>query len=183
MISETNEKHALWYMPSGEVYNRLKNIIVRLSEKYSTPAFEPHVTVIGGLKDPLEELCSKSAQVADLIRPHRIGLIGPECLDEFYRCLFLRAEKTAELTLTHLEAERIFGRTGESEYSPHLSLMYCDFIKDIKEQIIPEIGEWDPVFEVDRICLYSTEGEPTEWKPVQSFTLNSSLLKLNKTRH
>jgi hypothetical protein len=41
-------------MPSGEAYAQLKSIIDRLSSKYSTPAFEPHVTVIGGLKETPE---------------------------------------------------------------------------------------------------------------------------------
>jgi 2'-5' RNA ligase len=158
-------------MPSGEAYAQLKSIIDGLSSKYSTQAFEPHVTVIGGLKEPPEELLLKAGQVAALIRPHTIRLIDTGCLEEFYKCLFLRAA-SAELTRTHSEAKKIFGKPGESEYTPHLSLMYCDFQSDFKKKIIPDITGWVQEFKVDRLHLYSTEGDPPDWKPVQSFALN-----------
>ncbi len=164
-------------MPSGQTYEILKDTILRLSERYSTPGFEPHITIIGGLRGPVEELVSKSAILASAIKPHKIVLAEPECLDEFYRCLFLTAEATPELLRTNLDAKRIFERTGESEYSPHLSLMYCDFKTDIKEKIIGELGELKAEFEVDRLHLYLTEGEATEWRAVRSFNLSGQKIE------
>jgi 2'-5' RNA ligase len=75
-----------------------------------------------------------------------------------------------------LEANRkaslIFQRQQETEYLPHLSLMYGHLPPPAKEQIISRVGrEFQRQFEVRAIYLYSTEGEPKHWHRVEAFPL------------
>lgn len=165
-------KYALWLMPSGQVYDRLSGLITRLSTAYATLQFEPHVTLLGGLIGPEEEIEAKTLHLSTLIRACTITLVRAEYINEFFRCLFLRAEDTDELLTAHLKARKIFNRMEEPRYMPHLSLMYGDLPAEIKEEIIRDIGkEWHTSFDVKSIHLFSTEGEPKEWHRAKEFAL------------
>ena len=159
-------------MPSGEAYTKLKNLISQLSEKYSTPVFEPHVTLIGSVLGPEDEILSKTSKLASVIEPYRIKLRKIGYLDEYTKWLFIKAEKTDEVMNANLKARDIFNRQDDSEYMPHLSLMYSNLPLKIREEIITEIGEESNItFDVGAIHLFSTTGEPKEWYRVKEFAL------------
>ena len=85
---------SLWLMPSGDLYEALAHTILRLSRVYQTPAFEPHVTLLGELTEPETEVLSKTQHLASLIRPCEIRLSRADYLSDYFRCLFLRVEET-----------------------------------------------------------------------------------------
>ena len=148
--------YSLWLMPTGDVYNKLNNIIYNLSKKYSAPSFKPHVTLIGGILKSEEAMVSKTAQLASVIHPYKIELFTVDYLDEFYRCLFLKAKETDEVIKANVEARKIFDKQENTPYMPHLSLMYGDFSPEMKEKIIMEIGkEFNLNFKVNNIHLFS----------------------------
>ena len=97
-------------MPSAGVYKKLAHLISQLSQRYSTPNFQPHVTLIGNLVGPEGDILSKASQVATLIRPYRIRLTRVGYLDEYFRCLFIRVEETEEVTNANLTAREIFNQ-------------------------------------------------------------------------
>jgi ABC-type Fe3+-hydroxamate transport system substrate-binding protein len=52
MKTRINEKKhkgefSIWLMPENNIYKKLSNLISLLSEEYSCPDFQPHVTLIG----------------------------------------------------------------------------------------------------------------------------------------
>ena len=163
------KRYSLWIIPTGDVYDRLKDIILRLSLKYSTPRFEPHITLIGGLSCSEEEILSKVSWLSTLLKPFPVKLIKTEYLDEYYRCLFLRAEETDNLLNAHALAGKIFDNLWEEKYMPHLSLMYGDFPAKIKEEIIGEIGNPDIAFEVNSIHVIMTGDNPELWQRIKEF--------------
>src|SRR3989338_5017501 len=110
------KRYSLWIIPTGDVYDRLKDIILRLSLKYSTPRFEPHITLIGGLSCSEEEILSKVSWLSTLLKPFPVKLIKTEYLDEYYRCLFLRAEETDNLLNAHALAIKILDNLREEKY-------------------------------------------------------------------
>lgn len=89
--------YSLWFMPTGSVYDRLVKIISQLSKKYSSPNFEPHVTLLAPIDEPGEEITSKTSQLVSLIQPYEIKLTTVDYLDEYFRCLFIRAEETKDV--------------------------------------------------------------------------------------
>lgn len=168
----TAKGYALWLMPSGDSYEILAQTILRLSRQYSTPFFEPHVTLLGGLLEPEEAVLSKTRQLAALVRPFGISLGSVDSQDEYFRCLFIRAKKTEALMQANSRARDIFNRHTEPPYLPHLSLMYGSFAPALKQSIIATIGRYfDMGFEVGSIHLISARGESHEWKKVRAFPL------------
>jgi len=171
------KKYSLWLMLSGDVYNRLVNLISHLSEKYSAPNFEPHVTLLSQVVGTEKEITAKTSQLATLIKPYEIKLTDLNYLDEYFRCLFIKVEETEEVMNANTKAREIFGenivnRHSDARYTPHLSLLYGNFSPQIKEEILKETGkEFNASFKVESICLFFTEGEINNWHKVKEFTL------------
>lgn len=166
------QRYSLWLMPTGEVYEQLERILHKLSAKYGAPEFPPHVTLLGGIVRPRREVLRECASLAALIRPFTIRLEKINYLDEYFRCLFVRAASTAPLRKAHQMARDVFGRRREPSFMPHLSLLYGDFSRSLKEGTAAELGRrLDLAFKVRSLVLYSTHGEPRGWRPVARFGL------------
>ena len=164
--------YSIWLIPAGEVYQKLSEIISKLSEKYSAPNFEPHVTLIGDLLGVEEEIISKTSELANLLKPFEINLKKADYLDEYFKCLFIRAEKTKEIIEANNITRETFDQKSNPEYLPHLSLMYGNFSPEIKEKVLTNLGkQFNISFEVKSVHLFSTTGEVKDWHKIKEFLL------------
>jgi 2'-5' RNA ligase len=164
--------YSIWLIPTGEIYQKLSKIISQLSRKHSAPNFEPHVTLIGDLLGSEKEIIDKTSELAKSLEPFEIKLNKAGYLDNYWRCLFIQAEKTKELIQANKITKKIFNRTSDPEYFPHLSLMYGDFSSKTKEEILADLGkEFDTSFEIKSLHLISTTGEVKDWYRVREFLL------------
>ena len=187
--------YAIWLMPHGQIYAGLNKLIVDLSKKFGTVEFEPHMTlhwpITGSEKDVLE----KTAKLASLLSPFNIELQNPEVMDEYFRCIFLPAQKSDYLVGANKKAREIFSkkppiheailravygdqraaetiaREKEPGYGPHLSIMYGTLPQNIKASIIKSLNVQKQSFSVNSLHLYETGADPKEWKLVKRFTL------------
>jgi 2'-5' RNA ligase len=169
----TPEKYALWLMPGGETFYRLETLIGELSLRHGTPVFPPHMTLLGGLFPPREKLLEKVPALAASLKPFGVGFEGIGCLDEYYRCIFIKVRQTKEVVDANRKAREIFGREDDAPFMPHLSLVYADMKAAKKRKIISSLeNEVRNVgFEADSLHLYSTPGEPSEWYEEKEFSL------------
>jgi 2'-5' RNA ligase len=166
------EKHSLWLMPTGDVCNRLSRVLHQLSARYGAPEFSPHVTLLGGCVGPRRELIRQSARVASALQPFTIRLEEIDFRDEYFRCLFVHAALTAPLRKAHQAARQAFGRGREPAFMPHLSLLYGNFPRSLKEAVIAQMGpRLDVQFKVRSLHLYRTRGYPHHWRRIESFGL------------
>lgn len=152
-------------------------MISRLSERCSAPNFEPHVTLLGQVVGSEEEIVSRVAQLANIITSYEIQLARVDYLDEYFRCLFVKAEETDDVMNANAKARETFqgyitSQDPTNQYMPHLSLLYGNFPSQTKEEIIKEIGQkWEKTFQVISMHVFSTTGEVKEWYRVKEFPL------------
>lgn len=171
------KSYSLWLMPTGGISVKLAHMISQLSMDYSTPSFEPHVTLLNGIIGPEEEIVKKAAQTASMLAPYEILLTRVDYLDKYFRCLFINVEKTSEVMNTNAKTREVFheyitDRHLTAEYMPHLSLLYGDISSQTKEAIIKNIGrEWNLTFEATSIHLFLTEGDVKDWHKLKEFPL------------
>lgn len=159
-------------MPPEKVYNKLAEIILKLSKNHNSPNFMPHVTLLGSIFSSEKKMFLKTSQLVTFLHPFEIELTKVDYLDEYFRCLFIRAVGTKELIHANLKAREIFNRQRDQKFMPHLSLMYGNFDTKLKEKIIAEIGrEFNLKFKIKSIHLISDEGEPEEWFKIKEFIL------------
>lgn len=164
--------YSLWLKPTGNIYQELAKIIENLSDKYSAPIFEPHVTLIGRLTDSEDNIIKRILKFVNLIKPIKIKLTGIGYLNEYYRCLFLITEETQSLMNANLKAREIFGRIHDTKFLPHLSLLYGNFDSKLKEEILKSLrGEFDIEFEARSIHLVFTGNKPKDWHEIKRFLL------------
>ncbi len=163
----------MWIAPSGKVHDDLKGLILNLSRRYGTVDFEPHVTLIGGLEGNEQELAAKSEELARTA-PFRVRLLpNPEHSDEYFKCVFLRCEKTPELAELNRMAVSLFGRADGPEFAPHLSLVYGRLGPTAREEIVRELapGFAVPVeFTVSGLHFMLTDRHPAA--EIRAFNFN-----------
>jgi 2'-5' RNA ligase len=166
-------RYSLWLIPSGKTYYMLANLIFKLSRKFSTPNFQPHVTLIGKLTSR-KELIKRTLQLASQISPYKIRFSRLDYFDDYFQNLVMRVEKTEEVMNANSKAKEIFGVEDE-RYMPHLSLLYGSLPRRTREEIVKNINEehhlTDLEFEVTSLHLFSTEGKVREWYELGEFIL------------
>ena len=161
----------VFFLPSGELFNSLQNVINMLAQKYHGAKFEPHVTLLARIpKDNETELVKKSKNLANIMKPFKIKLKDIFAEDAYFRALYIKAEYNLALEEYHQKSLELFGVKDVNTYIPHLSLYYgntSQFTKNemIKSLLLPS----DMNFLVDRIYLYRTEGGAENWVQIGSY--------------
>ncbi|AJF61579.1 TPA: hypothetical protein HA239_04190 [Candidatus Woesearchaeota archaeon] len=153
---------SLWLMPEGEQYKRFSGIISDLGKRYKGPRFEPHITLLGDIERGKEDVFNRANQLAQVVKPFNVKLDRTEYSNEYFKCVFARAEEEYEFMKAGDIARRFFYMESQ-KFMPHLSLLYGNYSEDIKKEIVSKlkINEEVPVN-----CLHvaETKGEPEEWK-------------------
>ncbi len=170
LILDNAHVYSLWLKPTGEVRAELAGIISRLSREHTAPLFEPHVTLIGELTGQEDELITRARQLAGQLDPFTVQFGELSCLDEFYRCLFIRLQEATPLMQANAQARTVFHRESDGKYMQHLSLLYANLPATAKEKIKTQIGRIvHRSFPVDRIHLVSTQGDTKDWYSLGEF--------------
>jgi len=156
--------YSLWLMPRGEVRQRLAGTILNLSRQYAAPAFEPHVTLAGGIVGPAREVAAKMADLARRIPPFTIRLTEVDFLDEYFRCLFVRVAPTQPVMKANQVARAVFSLEKQPAFMPHLSLLYAHLPSGVKQGIAASLGRrFELEFKVCDLHLYLIEREVAAW--------------------
>ncbi|MEN6373253.1 MAG: 2'-5' RNA ligase family protein [Smithella sp.] len=168
-------KYAFWLVPSGEEYNLLKETIRHYSEMYSTPLFEPHITLISSLQGSVRGLRQKASQLARNIGRLELRLEKPAHSTSYFRCVFLDVARAPAIVRAHAVASDLFDVSPHTEYKPHLSLVYGNLPIIDRGRIVSEIGDklCGPVT-VKQMSFYqaSSDSPPDTWEQICSCYLH-----------
>ncbi|GMQ90213.1 MAG: hypothetical protein BMS9Abin10_0567 [Gammaproteobacteria bacterium] len=168
------ERYALWLLPAETVAPRCAKLIGRLAERYGTPRFEPHVTLLGWVTGPKQELIARTEHLARGLRA--LKLLGQSIAGEpyYFRCLYIKLEKSRELLGAHEQASEIFMGGYASDYLPHLSLLYGQLPRAEKARLFAELETELPAdLDVDRLRLVRITLSVQDWRPVVSHALQA----------
>ena len=159
-------------MPTGDVRRRLAGTILELSRQYATPAFEPHVTLAGGIVGPTRQVAAKMRELARRIPPFTVRLTAVDGLDEYFRYLFVRVATTHPIMRANKAAREVFRLEPQPAFMPHLSLLYGNLPSSVKQRIVASLGRgYELEFKVSSLHLYLIKSEPAAWRRVASFGL------------
>lgn len=165
------KEYSLWLISTGATQKQLQRLIKRLSREYCTVPFEPHVTLLGGIREPRELVIRKTAKLTRLIGQFEIKLARLNYRNKFFQCLFVKANKTPELVRARRIAEKFF-RQKKSAYMPHLSLIYGLLPVKTKEKIISKIGRnFKTKFVVKGISVVYRLPSQVRFQSVKKFSL------------
>jgi 2'-5' RNA ligase len=169
---DTTVGTSLWLMPEGGVGDRLRVLIGDLARRHRTPSFLPHLTLLAGIPGPEEAALSRAAGLARGLSPIAIRLREVETVDEYFRCVFVRAEPTEALKGAHILARAAFAGVAPTPFLPHLSLLYGRLESSERAAVVRELGGTLEVeFEASRLHVFHTEGPPRAWRRRDAFPL------------
>jgi 2'-5' RNA ligase len=164
--------YSFWFMPKGPIAKKYSQVIAQLAKQYASPIFPPHVTLIGSIEAQEEEAIGRTQELASLIQPFPIRLTTLAYTDAYYRALFVKVDPSPAILSTYQHARRLFPGKQETEFMPHLSLLYGNFPPETKEKIIEELGDsFAGEFEADTLHLYLTEGAVETWQSIKTSPL------------
>lgn len=172
-------RFSLWLLLPREAQERFQALIARLSARLGTPAFEPHITLLGGLTGAEEDWRQRTRALAGAIKSFEVRLLAVTWLDEYYRCLFVEVTQSRALLDAHQTARKVFDQRPETGFYPHLSLVYGDLKEHEKEAIVDEIGRYfDESIRIEELALYDTSGgTPPAWRCVERRRLGEPVLR------
>jgi 2'-5' RNA ligase len=155
---------SLWMVPEGDRHRRLAGLIESLARRFGRPVFEPHVTLLAGVRQAERDVVARAGALWRAPKALPLRFIGLETDDTYFRALYLRVEPSPELLALHEAARGAFGRGDDPPYVPHLSLMYG------APPPVPVVKELRPsapaAFEARTLDVYSTEGPVESWHRV-----------------
>jgi len=164
---------SLWLMPTGAARGSLARLIRDVSGRVRAPIFDPHVTLVPGIEGDEERILRATAQLAASSRPLTIQLGRPGWRDEYFRCLFFEAERSAGLLNLERRARERLDLAPVTDYFPHLSLVYADLVESAKRALLPDLPERPPAVRVDAIHVYRTRGAVGNWRRLACFGFRS----------
>lgn len=171
-------KFSLWVTPQkdSDLYRKLKNLIEDLAKRFSSPIFEPHVTLIPEVKSLEENIKNRALKLAGLIKPYKITLDLVDYTDNLFQSLVIRVKATKEVIEANKKARDVFLGHGGTLYVPHLSVMYMtDLDNETKKQLIVEIENQFKGQEFEAQSLQIWQASPENipgWKQVLEAKLN-----------
>ncbi|HEY0756881.1 MAG TPA: 2'-5' RNA ligase family protein [Ktedonobacteraceae bacterium] len=165
-------KYSFWFMPGGAVEQKFSQLIVQLAQRYASPVFPPHITLLGSIEAHEQEIVRQAQDLASLIHSFSVQLTNVAFTPAYYQALFVKVDPSAEIVAAYQQVSKLFPANQQTAYMPHLSLLYGDLSIAIKQKIIEEIGEhFADRFEVDTLHLYLTEGAASDWQSIRVLPL------------
>lgn len=173
------EHYALWMVPPPECFAHLSALIADLGRHYDTPCFAPHVTLLGGIRAPLDEVvrgleraladapCASSGVMLNA------GEIA--CGDAYFRCVYARIDEAEGLTALHEAALARFADAPREAFEPHLSLVYGNLSSSQREAVKARVEQSGGLpcarFEAMRVDVVRINAQPAEWRTVKCAAL------------
>lgn len=174
--------YSLWLIPNeqSKLYHRLVMCIKSLATVRNTAVFEPHITLLGGLREAKEkELCRCASVFSRCIKhPVRIsfGNVGRTYVD-YFRAVFLEVRGSQGIRRTHELAREKMKSDRGGYYRLHLSLAYGNLAPETIDGLKARVELMSPKLVgastfATAIELWHTQGEVHEWHKVARFPIS-----------
>ncbi|MFQ6022972.1 MAG: 2'-5' RNA ligase family protein [Acidiferrobacterales bacterium] len=169
------KRYAIWLLPDDSAAARFADLIDHLSERYGGPRFSPHVTLLGRVTGPEDVLAETTQRLAEQLRALTLRPQGLAGEAYYFRCFYVKLEKSEQLSQAHEHASSSFNSTYATEYMPHLSLVYGHLPRTEKTKLRSEIeGKSPSDFIADRLQLIHIAVSVPDWRVVTTCSLKGS---------
>ncbi|MBM3532115.1 MAG: hypothetical protein FJX60_03640 [Alphaproteobacteria bacterium] len=168
--------YSIWLMPELAWEREFTAIVDDLAERFSTPRFTPHLTIIGGRPFDSADLARRVAPVAAGMAAIEAPVLGIAIGDSFFRSFY--ALFPAEGPLRELKRRIDLAVLGAEvdEFMPHVSLLYGPVAPRAKaEAAVPlrvRLTDRRVRFERVEIVRSGDEVPIEEWETVEVFRLS-----------
>jgi Cyclic phosphodiesterase-like protein len=112
---------------------------VELTRKIDAPEFFPHVTLVGGIEQPKDQVLTMAEELASILNPIQIEFDKVAHGNIYHQCVYILCKATEELLVAGKAAKEAFGLDPSAVYMPHLSLIYSDMNIENRKELAAEL--------------------------------------------
>ncbi|ODN80433.1 hypothetical protein L202_02678 [Cryptococcus amylolentus CBS 6039] len=174
--------YTLWLSPASPQKYQFQSLIKHLATfSEDAPVFEPHITLLApvSLDVPLGEIEDTLGRiVAELggLQEWKLQLKAAQKGDFYFQSVLAPVEPTKELLALREKVEQAFSVPGQSDYFPHLSLLYGDISAEKRDSISAEANKESKEdgfgeVEIGEIEIVRCVGDVADWVTVGKLTL------------
>lgn len=177
--SETTDRVAFWLLPADDERKHLQAIVKKLSSRYNTPRFEPHLTLLPLPAPTVADATAVLDKLASACKPLELFRTGPPRWSPVYnQALILPFELSAGLAeLVRILHPQQIVPTG---YLPHISLMYANLDEESGPGLAEEIFFDRRTVNFDRCAALrigpqcQSDEDVRAWQPIATVRLGTN---------
>lgn len=173
-MTKQGNSYSLWLRPSQTQIDELMKIISRLSHRYRTTPFPPHITLLPSVASNINNLVEICTQITKQFSVFDILLEEIAYTPAYFKNLFICAKIEDPLIELYEQAAKFLDYQPNKAYMPHLSLLYGK-LDEKKQQALKEelTNSYTKVFSCQRLDLYNTTNHESQWHLIKSFHFKS----------
>ena len=154
---------SIWLCPDYKNELYFQNIINNLSDKYNSPIFSPHCTLVSGLKSDkyeLENIIDISIRNVEpiIVKSNRIGFANI-----LWKTLFIELINNKKLKAFQNYFYMHIKSNIEYKFDPHISLIYKIIAENTKKEIVNSL-KLKNSFKMNKIAAVRTGQNVSEWE-------------------
>lgn len=169
--------YSLWLLPQEDAQEHLSGVVARLSKRFGTRPFTPHVTVHGDLTRRLHDVAAVAEHLARSLPVQQWHVRGIEQSAQYYRAFYLAFDGCEAFAPLGPRTARAFTTDKGLPPFAHLSLAYGTLDAAAKGELAREFAAEMPLtLTFDRLAI-SLSGKSVgiaSWRTLQSFMLAPS---------
>jgi len=160
---------SIWLGLADDDTECLYSYIKTLAQKYNTTPFPPHLTLYGELTIEQEKAQNILQTIAKTTSPFPIYTEKLAYEDHFFKTFYIQIKNSSGLAV--LQEKLITGLGSPSNYifSPHISLIYKEGMRDKQKKKEIGILTIKPQFTAQRLILATTTNLQKNWKDLSSW--------------
>ncbi|MBC8719246.1 2'-5' RNA ligase family protein [Ochrobactrum sp. Marseille-Q0166] len=153
--------HSIWLRPAQDDLVFLEKIVRDLSERFNSPVFEPHITLVPDMKRSAEELLPQAISLAIGRKPLELLIENVTGSEAYFRSFYAALEKAPALMRLKQDTLEISGDASLQSFMPHVSLAYGVDDSTLKHAEIQRLAKElsGRKLKFDRLVIVSSSSE------------------------
>lgn len=153
--------HSIWLRPAQNDLVFLEKIVRDLSERFNSPVFEPHITLVPDMKRSAEELLPQAISLAIGRKPLELLIENVTGSEAYFRSFYAALEKAPALMRLKQDTLEISGDASLQSFMPHVSLAYGVDDSTLKHAEIQRLAKElsGRKLQFDRLVIVSSSSE------------------------
>ncbi len=154
--------YAIWLTFQKDDENLLQDIINRLSKKYGSHPFKPHISVYGLTNIELDKISKICQNIAIKFQPFNVQFSNISYSDDFWKTLFVNIIPNAVMSEIYDNFTEKIKKIENYVFEPHISLIYKKMSIEQKKEISKTI-ELKKQFKINSISILHYSDNLENW--------------------
>lgn len=160
--------YAIWFTFQKDDEFLLQDIINKLSEKYNSISFKPHITAYGLVNIELDKISKICQNISTELKPFNVHFLNISYSDYFWKTLFVNLKPSKIMTKIHECFSEKIKKLENNVFEPHISLIYKKMSNDDKKEISKTVG-LKKQFKINNISILHYSDKIENWEIIKTF--------------